>query len=194
MSKRPNVYVWTDGACDNLSNGGWAATIKYEGRVIHFSGREEDTTNNRMELLAAIRALEVLTRSCTVHIYSDSQYVVQGITKSIKKWEKMNWSRGPDSPLRNADLWKRLGKAMEPHVVYAHWVRGHNGNPNNEIVDGLAQYQRTLLLSNEDRAAALANQLKRSDFSNRYKSKTAEHVDMEQLKSDVNETLRDFAY
>ena len=140
---RPQVIIYTDGACSNL-NGGWAASLYCGYESLNLFGNESNTTNNRMELFAVIRALEVLTTSCEIQLFSDSQYVLNGMTSWARLWQKNNWKNKQGISVQNRDLWERLLKAMEPHVIKPTWVRGHNGNPLNEAVDSLAQRARTL--------------------------------------------------
>lgn len=128
------VKIWTDGSClGNPGPGGWAALLVYGKHERELTGSEAHTTNNRMELLAAIEALEALTRPSTVWLASDSSYVVKGITQWIHGWKKKGWKK-----VKNRDLWERLDRAREPHEVTWAWVRGHSGNENNERVDRLA--------------------------------------------------------
>jgi ribonuclease HI len=133
------VEVWTDGACSgNPGPGGWGALLRFRGVEKELSGGERDTTNNRMELMAAIRALESLKRPCRVHLTTDSNYVRQGITEWLPRWQKNGWKTAARKPVKNADLWQRLDAAASPHDVRWSWVRGHSGHPENERADGLA--------------------------------------------------------
>jgi len=134
MSKQI-VEIYTDGACSgNPGPGGWGAILRYGGHEKELSGGEADTTNNRMELLAAIRALETLKRRCRVELYTDSQYVQKGVTEWLKGWKAKNWP----ARIKNQDLWQELDKLLEKHDVFFHWVRGHDGHPENERADALA--------------------------------------------------------
>lgn len=134
------VVIYTDGACSgNPGPGGWGALLRYNGHERELSGSDADTTNNRMELMAAIVALETLTRSCAVDLYTDSQYVRQGITQWLVRWKQNGWRTAAKKAVKNADLWQRLDAAVAPHEVHWHWVRGHSGEPDNERVDALAR-------------------------------------------------------
>ncbi len=133
------VEIFTDGACKgNPGPGGWGAVIRSGDRENEISGGEPHTTNNRMELLAAIRSLEALTRPCKVDLYTDSNYVRDGITKWIHGWRRNGWRTSDKKPVKNAELWQELLDAAEPHRVEWHWVRGHAGHPENERADRLA--------------------------------------------------------
>jgi ribonuclease HI len=136
------VTIYTDGACSgNPGPGGWGALLTVGGRTKELSGGEPVTTNNRMELTAAIMALEALTRPCAVDLYTDSQYVRQGITAWMHNWKRRGWRTADNKPVKNEDLWRRLEAARASHRVIWHWVRGHAGDPNNERVDALARAQ-----------------------------------------------------
>ena len=133
------VEIFTDGACKgNPGPGGWGAVIRSGSREREISGGEPLTTNNRMELIAAIRALEALKRPCRVALHTDSQYVRDGITKWIHGWRRNGWKTAARKPVRNAELWQALVEAAAPHRVEWHWVRGHAGHPENERADALA--------------------------------------------------------
>ena len=137
MSER--VEIWTDGACSgNPGPSGWGALLRYRDVEKELSGGERDTTNNRMELMAAIRALESLKRSCRVHLTTDSNYVRQGITEWLPRWQRNGWKTASKKPVKNADLWKRLQDAAARHDVEWSWVKGHSGHPENERADRLA--------------------------------------------------------
>jgi ribonuclease HI len=134
------VTIYTDGACSgNPGPGGWGAILSYGGREKELFGGEKATTNNRMELMGAIAALESLTRPCPVVLYTDSQYVQKGIKEWIHGWKKRGWKKADGKPVINADLWQRLDLAAAPHKVDWRWVRGHSGDPMNERADGLAR-------------------------------------------------------
>jgi ribonuclease HI len=134
-----DVEIFTDGACKgNPGPGGWGAVIRSGGREKEISGGEPHTTNNRMELLAAIRALEALKRPCTVHLYTDSIYVRDGITKWIHGWQRNGWRTADRKPVKNAELWQELLEAALPHAIDWRWVKGHAGHPENERADRLA--------------------------------------------------------
>ena len=133
------VEIFTDGACKgNPGPGGWGAVIRSGGREKELSGGEPFTTNNRMELLAAIRALEALKRPCTVILTTDSNYVRDGITKWIGAWRKNGWRTADRKPVKNVELWQELVKAAAPHSIEWHWVKGHSGHPENDRADRLA--------------------------------------------------------
>ncbi len=134
------VEIFTDGACSgNPGPGGWGAILRYKGTEKELLGGEADTTNNRMEMLAAISALEALKRPSHVDLTTDSSYVKDGITKWIHGWKKRGWKTAGKKPVKNMDLWQRLEKALEPHEVEWHWVKGHAGHPENERADELAR-------------------------------------------------------
>ena len=133
------VKIWTDGGCaGNPGPGGWGAVIAYGDSVRDVSGGDPATTNNRMELMAAISALEALTRPCEVDLTTDSQYVRQGITSWMKGWKKNGWKTADKKPVKNVELWQRLELAAARHKVAWHWVKGHAGHPMNERADALA--------------------------------------------------------
>lgn len=134
------VTIYTDGACSgNPGPGGWGVLLMYRGTEKELSGGEPLTTNNRMELTAAIVALETLKRPCKVDLYTDSQYVRSGITSWMHNWKQRGWKTSDRKPVKNEDLWRRLDEATGRHNVTWHWVRGHNGHPENERVDALAR-------------------------------------------------------
>jgi ribonuclease HI len=134
------VEVFTDGAClGNPGPGGWAALLRYKTVEKCISGGERDTTNNRMELMAAIRALESLRRASTVHLTTDSQYVKQGIEQWLSRWITNGWRTSDKKPVKNQDLWERLATAAAMHKIQWRWTRGHSGHPENEQVDKLAR-------------------------------------------------------
>ncbi len=134
------VIIYTDGGCKgNPGPGGWGAVLMYNGRERDIWGGEPHTTNNRMELMAAIMALETLKRPCRVELYTDSQYVRNGITQWIGGWKARGWKTADNQPVKNADLWQRLDEARRRHEVSWHWVRGHAGNAGNERADKLTQ-------------------------------------------------------
>ena len=137
MKKR--VDVFTDGACrGNPGPGGWGALLRYEGGEKVLSGFSPHTTNNRMELLAPIVALESLHEAHVVHITTDSQYVKKGMSEWIVQWKRRGWRTASNKPVKNVDLWMRLEASAEPHQVVWHWVKGHAGHPENERADQLA--------------------------------------------------------
>jgi ribonuclease HI len=133
------VEIFTDGACKgNPGPGGWGAVIRSGAHEKELSGGEPLTTNNRMELLATIRALEALKRPCTVSVTTDSNYVRDGITKWIHNWQRNGWKTADRKPVKNGDLWQELLRAAAPHSISWHWVKGHAGHPENERADRLA--------------------------------------------------------
>jgi ribonuclease HI len=137
MSERVTIY--TDGACSgNPGPGGWAALLRFRGSEKELSGGEALTTNNRMELTAAIKALEALSRPCAVDLYTDSQYVRLGVTEWIKGWKARGWKTADRKAVKNEDLWRALDDARNRHQVTFHWVRGHADDPLNHRVDALA--------------------------------------------------------
>ena len=134
------VTIYTDGACSgNPGPGGWGAILSLGGQEKELMGGEAPTTNNRMELLAAISALEALKRPCTVDLYTDSEYLRGGITGWINTWKRNGWRTRDKKPVKNIDLWKRLDAALGEHRVQWHWVKGHAGHAMNERVDQLAR-------------------------------------------------------
>ena len=134
------VVIYTDGACSgNPGPGGWGAILSLNGTEKELFGGDKHTTNNRMELMGAIIALESLTRPCPVILYTDSQYVQKGIKEWIHGWKKRGWKKADGKPVLNADLWQRLDLAAKSHKVDWRWVRGHSGDPMNERADGLAR-------------------------------------------------------
>jgi ribonuclease HI len=140
MAERPKVVIHTDGACSgNPGPGGWGVILQAGSHRKELSGGEPMTTNNRMELTAAIEALEALKVPSEVELYTDSNYLRGGITSWIKSWKKNGWRTADRKPVKNAELWARLEKASERHTVRWHWVRGHHGHDDNERADELAR-------------------------------------------------------
>ena len=138
MTKKVEIY--TDGACSgNPGPGGWGAILVYGDKEKELSGGEVDTTNNRMELMAAIEALNALKGSCDVDLYTDSTYVMKGITEWLPAWKAKGWKTADRKPVKNADLWQKLEAAAGRHEVRWHWVRGHDGHEMNERADLLAR-------------------------------------------------------
>ena len=132
----PEVEIFTDGACrGNPGPGGWAALLRSQGVEKMFSGAEQETTNNQMELMAAIQRLEALKRASSVVLTTDSQYVRQGITQWIHGWKRNGWKTSQKQPVKNKVLWQRLDVAVAKHQVECHWVKGHSGHEENERVD-----------------------------------------------------------
>jgi len=135
-----DVTIYTDGACSgNPGPGGWGAILVHGKTRKELSGGETETTNNRMELQAAIEALKALKRPCKVAVYTDSVYVRDGITKWIKGWQRNGWRTAAKKPVKNAELWQALQAALQPHDIDWHWVKGHAGHPENERADELAR-------------------------------------------------------
>lgn len=133
------VEAFTDGACrGNPGPGGWGVLLRFNGNEKRLFGGEAETTNNRMELMAVIQALESLKRECKVKLTSDSQYVLKGINEWMENWKKRGWKTAAKKPVKNVDLWQRLDKAREEHDVEWVWVKGHSGHIENEIADELA--------------------------------------------------------
>ena len=134
-----HVIIYTDGACrGNPGPGGWGTLLRYGDHVRELSGAEAATTNNRMELMAAIKGLEALNRPTVVDLYTDSQYVQKGISEWLAGWIARGWRTASKTPVKNTDLWQRLQAASAPHTVQWRWVKGHSGVPDNEAVDRLA--------------------------------------------------------
>lgn len=136
---QPIVEIYTDGACrGNPGPGGWGAILRYNDTEKELYGAEADTTNNRMELMAAIRALESLKRSCNVRMTTDSEYVKNGITQWLDGWKRRNWKTANKKPVKNIDLWQQLDAACRAHDIEWCWVKGHSGHVENERADALA--------------------------------------------------------
>lgn len=149
MSGSPKkVVIYTDGACSgNPGPGGWGVLLRFGEHEKELSGGAASTTNNQMELQAAIEALEALTRPCNVELHTDSKYVMNGITQWLPGWIRNGWKTAAKKPVKNADLWQRLNEAKDRHNVNWHWVKGHAGHPENERADelargGMAPYKR----------------------------------------------------
>lgn len=139
-ARESQVEIFTDGACSgNPGPGGWGAVLRFRDVEKELSGGEAATTNNRMELMAAIAALEALKRPSQVALTTDSTYLRDGITRWIHAWKRRNWKTADKKPVKNEDLWRRLETALSPHEVTWHWVRGHAGHPENERADRLAR-------------------------------------------------------
>lgn len=137
-----SIEVHTDGSClGNPGPGGWAALLRYNGREKELAGGEANSTNNRMELMAAIMALETLTEPCQILLHTDSQYVRQGITEWMPGWVRRGWKTSGGDPVKDRELWERLHATTQRHSIEWRWVKGHNGDPDNERVDVLARNQ-----------------------------------------------------
>ncbi len=136
---KKHVHIYTDGACSgNPGPGGWGAVLVYGDKEKEISGHEDATTNNRMELMAAIRALESLKTPCKVELTTDSKYVLTGMKEWLPQWKKRGWKTADKKPVKNVDLWQRLEEAAARHEIKWHWVRGHDGHEYNERADVLA--------------------------------------------------------
>lgn len=134
------VALFSDGACSgNPGPGGWGVILRFKGVEKELFGGERETTNNRMEMMAIIQGLEALKRPVTVDIFTDSKYVIDGITKYMPTWKKNSWRTADKKPVKNVDLWERMLAAMKPHQLTWNWVKGHNGHPENERADALAR-------------------------------------------------------
>ncbi len=150
MADSKIVEIYTDGACKgNPGVGGWGALLRYSGREREIFGGEKLTTNNRMELLAAIRALESLKRPCKVHLHTDSQYVQKGISQWLDSWKVRNWHTSNRKPVKNEDLWRLLDSLAQQHEIEWCWVRGHSGHIDNERADQLANRGVEMITSEE---------------------------------------------
>lgn len=133
------VEIYTDGACrGNPGPGGWGVLLRCNGQEKTLHGGEAHTTNNRMELMAAIKGLQSLKRSCTVDLYTDSQYLRLGMTEWMKGWKSKGWTNSKREPVKNADLWQTLDSLAQQHQIKWHWVKGHSGHVENDLVDALA--------------------------------------------------------
>ena len=149
MTERDPVEIFTDGACSgNPGPGGWGVILRYGEIERELSGGARDTTNNRMELMAAIQGLEALTRPVIAQVYTDSTYLKDGITKWMDQWKVRGWRTAAKKPVKNVDLWQRLDEAANCHDVSWHWVRGHSGHPENERADELARHGLTEVRDN----------------------------------------------
>ena len=134
-----HVLIFTDGACrGNPGPGGWGALLRYGKHEKMISGAENMTTNNRMEMMAAIEALTMLHQTCVIDLYTDSQYLQKGITEWLPVWKKRQWKKADNKPIKNADLWKELDTQAQRHQIKWHWVKGHSGHTENDLVDALA--------------------------------------------------------
>ena len=140
MTDKNTVVIYTDGACSgNPGPGGWGSVLMYNGHRREMSGGETETTNNRMEMMAVIAALEVLKRSCKIELHTDSTYVMKGMTEWLDSWKARGWKTAAKKPVKNVDLWQALEKALHGHEVEWTWVKGHDGDPGNERADQLAR-------------------------------------------------------
>ena len=138
-NNKPNVIIYTDGACKgNPGLGGWGVVLRVGENEKHLFGGAKDTTNNRMEMTAVIEALKALKTSCNVDLYTDSQYVNRGVNEWLSNWKKSGWKTASKSPVKNVDLWQILDELLGLHDINWHWVKGHSGDPGNELADDLA--------------------------------------------------------
>jgi ribonuclease HI len=138
-NNKPNVIIYTDGACKgNPGLGGWGVVLRFGENEKHLFGGAKDTTNNRMEMTAVIEALKALKTSCNVDLYTDSQYVNRGVNEWLSNWKKSGWKTASKSPVKNVDLWQILDELLGLHEINWHWVKGHSGDPGNELADDLA--------------------------------------------------------
>jgi ribonuclease HI len=143
--KKPTVQLYTDGACSgNPGPGGWGLIMRHPatGKEAERSGAEKTTTNNRMELMAVIEGLKMLSRPSIVELYSDSQYVLKGLKEWIHSWKRRGWKTADKKPVKNVELWKQLDELAQQHELHTHWIRGHDGHPENERADQLAVQAR----------------------------------------------------
>lgn len=139
---KKQIEIYTDGSClGNPGPGGWAALLRFKGKNKMISGHAKDTTNNRMELTAVIEALEKLKESCHIELFTDSKYVMDGAQQWMKGWKAKGWMRGKKEPVKNVELWQTLDQAMEKHRINWHWVKGHSGHIENDLVDEEARKQ-----------------------------------------------------
>jgi len=135
-----SVIIYTDGACSgNPGPGGWGAILRYGDHEKELNGGEDETTNNRMEMMAVIESLRALSKSCTIDLYTDSVYVKDGVTKWLEGWKAKNWRTAAKKPVKNQDLWERIDAEIARHKINWHWVKGHAGHPDNERADELAR-------------------------------------------------------
>jgi ribonuclease HI len=138
-TSKPHVTIYTDGACKgNPGLGGWGAVLRSGGKEKHLCGGEKNTTNNRMEMTAVIEALIALKSSCNIDLFTDSQYVNRGVNEWLPNWKKANWKTASKAPVKNVDLWQKLDNLLEAHDIHWHWVKGHSGDPGNDLADELA--------------------------------------------------------
>lgn len=149
----PRIEIFTDGACSgNPGAGGWGAILRYKDTEKELSGGEAETTNNRMELTAVIEALKALKTQCTITLYTDSRYVMDGINEWMPNWKKNNWkTANKKSPVKNIDLWQQLDELVSRHEIIWRWVKGHAGHPENERVDKLAREESQRFKPKEDK-------------------------------------------
>lgn len=148
MPTAPKIEIFTDGACrGNPGPGAWAVLLRYQEKEKMLSGTELNTTNNRMELMAAIQALMALKKPCQIVLSTDSQYVKKGITEWLAQWKRRGWKTASKTPVKNSDLWKQLDEQAARHTIQWEWVKGHSGHPENDRVDSLANEALDKLLN-----------------------------------------------
>ncbi len=146
----PEVTIYTDGSCkkyDGITCGGWGAVLLCGEHSLYLSGAELNTTNNRMEMTAVIKALEVLTTACKIKLYADSQYVLNGVQTYARIWVKNDWKTSENKDVQNRDLWEKILSLSDKHSIYCNWVKGHSGIEYNEVVDSLAQTARDRMMA-----------------------------------------------
>ena len=149
MSKS-KIQMFTDGSClNNPGPGGWAALLRFNGTEKTFTGGKNKTTNNQMELMAVIGGLKALTKPCMIELYTDSKYVLDGYTKWLEGWKKRGWKKSNKKPVLNKEYWIELDELGSKHVIKWHWVKGHSGHIENEIVDDLARYEAEKIQGND---------------------------------------------
>ncbi|TPE63968.1 ribonuclease HI [Sandaracinobacter neustonicus] len=151
MADLPHIRITTDGACKgNPGPGGWAAILQWNGTEKLLTGAERQTTNNRMEMTAALKALEAMKRPAEIILVTDSKYLLEGITKWIHGWKRNGWRNASREPVKNADLWQALDAATRPHSIQWQWVKGHSGDPMNERADALANQAIASMLESRE--------------------------------------------
>ena len=139
---KSKIHMFTDGSClNNPGPGGWAALLRHNKSEKEFTGGQLETTNNQMELMAVIEGLKALTKACSIELYTDSKYVLDGYTKWMEGWKKRGWKKSDKKPVLNLELWKELDKVAKIHSINWHWVKGHSGHDENERVDDLARFE-----------------------------------------------------
>lgn len=149
--KFKQIFIYTDGSClGNPGPGGWAALLVYRGQKKMISGNSHESTNNRMELTAVIKAMSQLKEPCAIELYTDSKYVMDGALQWMSNWKKNNWMNAKKQPVKNIDLWQALDDVQQRHQINWHWVKGHSGHAENELVDDEARKQAELILEHSN--------------------------------------------